>query len=1234
MINYRYDILKKLGEGGSGEVFLVQDRFEPSRQYAVKVLHSDAVAAEETAEAFRNEVSVLINLSHPNLAGVYDFGTVKAAEPVVLEGRRFIVMELVNGFDSDKWLAESAIRKQEKLLLFESLLLQALSALAYVHRNGIIHFDIKPANLVLVGEHGGGSMPLLKLMDFGFSKKADDVAGMDVRGTLEYTAPELLRGERPDHRIDLYSLGATFFHLVEKRCPHQDGNPVDLAKRILNDPIVFEDLAWRDLEPLRTLVSGLLEKDPAVRFRSAPHAAAELVRAHPQAKEMFHVYFGAAKQPQFVGRQEELAQLQQALLDLQSGTGETESAILLHGPEGVGKSALAREAVKFARGLGLGIFETNAAHPEVPFSGVERGVRLLSAEMMSHSQEAREVVLRYEGLLLLSTAANGRPGAVWMTEKEKFVEIIARYIRECAGFIKTVIFADDIDRLDPLSQSVVRTVVRDASKGHILLIATTPGAVEASPVQGGSLLHVEDLSQADALELSQFVFEESSVAETVAPHMMQLYGGTPAILIEALNAAKNVLSEYKPGPDAGKGEIISVLEQHLPKDIDDFLLKRFDRLTREQQLVMTVLSCFQHPAPVEVLVQVLPFQKRRAMDQVRFLQLEGFISISDGGENIAVSMRRLKDGVYRSVETDRAQMHAMIAAGLDSVSGERSFAALQELGFQFASSGETGKAAAYLEQAGDEGLRLFALQRAISLYEQALSNLPSDAGVQRDRVSLKHATALFQAEQYRESIAAAEEILTHGNVSETSLFAVHKLIGLASSRLGETDDARENLEIAINNAPDELERLVVRQELIGLEISSGRFPEAEAACKEQIARATELSDIRALAASYTDLGIAVFFKGEYDNAVSHFTEALKHYEEIGEKTKVISSMNNIGNALSANGKFEEAIAYWDKAYTGSEAYGTANQQAQILNNLGVASFNLRNYSKAQEYYLRARKLYERIDSQIGIAYSLSNTGEVQFAEGDLEAAIASWGSAKALYEAMETPHGHLECCLHLASAFYRLGDAGNMRLQLHAASELIGSKGLGTFLPKIHLLSGQLHILGKDYVTAVREFEKARSALDVGVTPEAYWQCSVFAAEAQIRLGYHIKAAEMLHEAVAAASRLGLQRVVAEAMFHLGTIAGEKPEVLSEKAIVYYKKGLDAITKEPVSEITWKLAFALAREYHERGQTDRAREYLVKTKLVVQFFLSRFKSPKMRDRYLATDQKDKVLAAIETIIKR
>jgi lactate dehydrogenase-like 2-hydroxyacid dehydrogenase len=101
----------------------------------------------------------------------------------------------------------------------------------------------------------------------------------------------------------------------------------------------------------------------------------------------------------------------------------------------------------------------------------------------------------------------------------------------------------------------------------------------------------------------------------------------------------------------------------------------------------------------------------------------------------------------------------------------------------------------------------------------------------------------------------------------------------------------------------------------------------------------------------------------------------------------------------------------------------------------------------------------------------------------------------------------------------------------------------------------------------------------------------------------------------------------------LGTIAITMPKALPEKPLAYFKTGIDFLAKQPVSELTWMLSFALAREYHERGQRDRAKEYLKKANLVLQFFLSHFSSNELKNQYLSGEQRGKALATIEALTR-
>ncbi len=1235
MINFRYEIIQKLGEGGSGEVFLVEDTLRNNQQMALKVLHSAEKVGAESDEAFRNEVSALSSLTHPNLIRIFDFGIIREAEPSVLEQRRFFTMELIRGKESNEWAAAVTVQKEKERLL-ELLLLQALSVLSYVHREGIIHFDVKPQNLVLVGELGAAAAPLLKLTDFGFAKQQEETTDVQVRGTLEYTAPEMIRGQAFDTRVDLYSLGATFFHLIEGHCPFEAASPVDLVKRVLTEEPVFKAPALPEGQRLRHVLLRLLEKDPQKRFRDAEDAARSLVADMPKGEELLESYFGLSKQPKFVGRKTELRYFTEALSLVGKGQPLTFPAIVLSGEEGIGKSSLLRQAIKVARSLELTVLESEAIQNDIPFSSIARILQLLISEVRSYSSEGKELFARNQVVLGLQQQIEPATLQVWAQEKEKYVELISRFILEAAQLFPFALVADNIQLMDEQSVGVLRTVIRDVRNGNILLLAgETSDIAQVLPSALAHEISLGELSQNEVTDMSISVLGYHEVSKSVGSSVYDMYGGTPVIVVEALNAVGSLIPK-EALYDVGRGQqFIATFESQLPRDIDDFMLARYRKLARERQLILSILSCFQNPASSALVLNILPFHKQRSRDQLRYLQLDGFVGASETNELLMIRMKRLKDGIYASIVDEHHDLHTLVAAALESSPGENSFTQLQELGYQFAKAGDASKAAAYYEQAADEGLRLFAFQRALQLFDEAIKLAALAGNISREmELKAKYVGALFKSGLYRESVDLGRKLVEGREVSLPTRMALSKAMGLSLSRLGETDQAQEFLAIVLQLSQDEGEQLELKQELVGLEISAGRFQDAERESLEQLEHARKLNNTKLMAAIHTDLGISAFFQDRFDYAAECFGEALKKYEELNEKTQVTNSMNNIGNALSAKGDFAQAISFWERALKASQEFGTVVQQAQIQNNLGIAHYNLKQYKKAKDFYGEARSMYERINSRIGLAYALTNLGEVLFAEGEYEAALGRWNEGKQLYASMDNAQALAETCLHLANVLFRIGDPSAMAAQLDEANRLIQDRKLETFSARYDYLRGLCLFAQKDFVGAEQLLTKSREAYRTERSKDMYWLSTLRLAEAMHGQGKSKEAVALISELLKTNEVKKFPMIVAEANYQTGVIAMARPEVVPEKAISFFKQGIEAIAKEPVSETTWKLTFALAREYYERGQRDRAKEFLLKTKLVVQFFLSHFQSPELKQCYLAVDQKQNVLSTIEAITKQ
>ncbi len=255
--NYR--MLRKIGEGASGEVFEAE-HIELGRRYAVKVLTSAHAAAHDAVDRFRKEARAVAKLSHPNLVQLHDFGK-------SLDGRVFLVMELLSGKTLDVH-AEKGLGWRESV----RLAIQATRALEAAHDAGVVHRDLKPQNLFLTTDGE------LKLLDFGVAMALADTGegeqkqkGFAVFGTPEYMAPEQVAGETVDARCDLYALGCVLYELVTGTLPFEGSPVVVMGKQLREEaerPRTRAPTAFIPGE-LEGVIMKALQKAKESRFPSA-----------------------------------------------------------------------------------------------------------------------------------------------------------------------------------------------------------------------------------------------------------------------------------------------------------------------------------------------------------------------------------------------------------------------------------------------------------------------------------------------------------------------------------------------------------------------------------------------------------------------------------------------------------------------------------------------------------------------------------------------------------------------------------------------------------------------------------------------------------------------------------------------------------------------------------------------------------------------------------------------------
>ncbi len=280
----RFERGELLGQGTGGTVYRARDTLL-DREVAVKTLSPDAASVDATREGFLKEARAAASLSHRNIVAVHDFG--------VMAGELFLAMELVSGPT-----LRDVVRRDGPLspLALRSVVDQACDALGYAHGKGVIHLDIKPANLIVTANG------LLKITDFGLSKclatgepagargaggpgggasldgvRTADASQSLVAGTPFYMAPERIRGEPVTPAVDIYALGVTLFELATGEVPFREGDIfLAHAEQIAPNPSQLRP----DLPPwVDRVVDRCLRKDPGDRYASTDALRAEMQAA-------------------------------------------------------------------------------------------------------------------------------------------------------------------------------------------------------------------------------------------------------------------------------------------------------------------------------------------------------------------------------------------------------------------------------------------------------------------------------------------------------------------------------------------------------------------------------------------------------------------------------------------------------------------------------------------------------------------------------------------------------------------------------------------------------------------------------------------------------------------------------------------------------------------------------------------------------------------------------------------
>jgi len=701
----RFQFLRELGRGAMGVVDLVYDR-ERGAAVARKRMHQ---ASGETRFRIKQEFRQAQGVHHRNLARLYDL--------FADDADAFFTMEAVLGDSVDANVAAARERlgagSPELLALIADRLRQLVDGVAALHAAGIVHRDIKPSN-VLVEDDGH-----LVLLDFGFSSPlaADSLPSEEraLAGTIPYMAPEILWGAPPSARSDWYAVGVIAAELCLGRTLFA-GSLQTMLRDKDRPPETLRDAVPALAPALDEMVCSLLRRDPIRR----PGDSAQIRAALGAGDAPPHVPLttsGVASV--FVGREEELSELERAV------PGEARAQLVrVHGPSGIGKTALLRElTARLSRRPGWVVFR-GRCHPrehlalkalDSVMDEVSRHLRHLgprACARIAALEGSRELVRMFPVLTrvpelsaLASASDSPHPQAGWIDGLRAFRGLW----HELAKHDRVAVWIDDLQWADKDGLELLREVIAGDPPPITWILSqrssdrarSEPPAPFARDVeQGGLELALDGLRGVDASELAIRL----GASRRLAAEVEREAGGSPFMITELTRAAL-----------AG-GELSSV---------ERVLDQRLRSLDAEALSVLEHLALSASPLSLSVLARAASAGEKLGPVLDR-LEHEGLVRTTYGGEAEAFAETahdRIGDAVAARLSgAARRAVHLRLADALGTGETPGSRAATA---FHYRQAGDLERGLALTLEAARDYTRVLAFDQASQLYEEALAIHPA-----------------------------------------------------------------------------------------------------------------------------------------------------------------------------------------------------------------------------------------------------------------------------------------------------------------------------------------------------------------------------------------------------------------------------------------------------------------------------------------------------------------------------